>query len=218
VALVAFGALRLTGSTRTHPASPAPLPANGFRVAAPAALPGDDRPAAVRLGKGRWGAAAARHVYIPSLGVAARWVRVGSEGAGSGPQIPRDVHTLGLWKGGAGPKATAGTTLLAGHVNYTGQGKGALYPLFRVRPGAVVVLTGDRAERTVWRVVELQVFDKTALPRRIFAADGARQLVLVTCGGPLLRVTGPAGSYNTYRDNVVVTAEPVRPSASAGGR
>jgi hypothetical protein len=39
---------------------------------------------------------------------------------------------------------------------------------------------------------------------RIFARDGAPQLVLITCGGTFDR------TIRSYEDNVVVTAEPVK--------
>ena len=45
---------------------------------------------------------------------------------------------------------------------------------------------------------------KSALPLDIFDTAGPRQLVLVTCGGPLLRTGGGA----TYADNVLVYATP----------
>ena len=38
---------------------------------------------------------------------------------------------------------------------------------------------------------------------RCFARDGAARLTLITCGGP----AGPETGH--YRDNVVVTAQPV---------
>jgi hypothetical protein len=54
-------------------------------------------------------------------------------------------------------------------------------------------------------VVGRTVYDKTEIPlERYFARDGAVRLTLITCGGEF---DAQAGSY---RDNVVVTAVPVR--------
>ena len=39
---------------------------------------------------------------------------------------------------------------------------------------------------------------------RLFARDGPPRLTLITCGGPFLP------EYLSYRDNVVVVAEPLR--------
>ena len=57
-----------------------------------------------------------------------------------------------------------------------------------------------------WKVVALQIFPKDAAHPDWFAGTtGARELHLVTCGGPLL--TEANGSH-TYADNVAVTAIP----------
>ena len=56
---------------------------------------------------------------------------------------------------------------------------------------------------TRWRVVSREVITKQALPLdRLFARDGAPRLTLITCGGPFLP------EFRSYRDNVVVVAEP----------
>ena len=49
----------------------------------------------------------------------------------------------------------------------------------------------------------LELITKQVLSvERIFARDGAPRLTLITCGGPFLP------EYRSYRDNVVVVAEP----------
>jgi hypothetical protein len=39
---------------------------------------------------------------------------------------------------------------------------------------------------------------------RLFAREGPPRLTLITCGGPFL------AEFGSYRDNVVVVAEPLR--------
>ncbi len=53
------------------------------------------------------------------------------------------MHDVGEW----GHKANAGTTILAGHVNWVGQGPGALGDLADIAPGATVYLANRRGRR-----------------------------------------------------------------------
>ncbi len=60
------------------------------------------------------------------------------------------------------------------------------------------------ARSTLPRVVSRELIDKQVLPLdRIFTLAGPPRLTIVTCGGPFLPEIG------SYRDNVVVVAEPV---------
>lgn len=127
-------------------------------------------------------------------------------------QIPADVHDVGVWDAGepllspAGAPSPAGTTLMAGHVNYAGQGNGALFDLYQVQPGATVYATDASGRTTVWRVVSAESILKADLPASVFAGtQGPRQLVVVTCGGAIRYVAGVGW---TYDDNIVVTAVP----------
>jgi hypothetical protein len=154
---------------------------------------------------------AAARVVVPSLCMAAPIVPVRQD-ARRALVIPHDVHTVGLWVGGA-PVLSAshrplrrGTTLLVGHVNYAGQGNGAFYNLSQARPRALVYLADAAGRVTRWRVTALRIVSKARLPHSVFAGRlGPRRLVLVTCGGPISYV--PGVGYH-YRDNVIVTATP----------
>lgn len=191
-------------SSHTTQAQPAPLPRSEFNLSRLPPLSSDPIPE-VRATAG--GPLRKDHVYLSSVQIAAPYVPIGA--VGSELNIPQNVQTVGHWTGGADVNAAQGTTLLAGHVDYVGQGAGAFYRLYRVEPGAVVVVTDGTGQATVWRVTSLSVIVKTALPAQLFTNSGPRRLVLITCGGPLLHQTDSNGqSYNTYRDNVVVTATP----------
>jgi sortase (surface protein transpeptidase) len=96
--------------------------------------------------------------------------------------------------------------VLVGHVDSATEGTGAFFRLATVPAGARVTVTvrGDR--RLVYRVVGRELFAKSAVPLdTLFARTGAPRLTLITCGGPF----DPAAL--SYRDNVVLTAVPVRP-------
>jgi hypothetical protein len=127
--------------------------------------------------------------------------------------IPLDVHTVGLWAQGGQVGGESGTVLLAGHINYYNQGDGALFQLATIRPHARIFLSGPIGVVTVWTVDSLISYPKADLPQSVFAPEGARRLVIVTCGGPFDANTGH------YLDNVVVTARPLSAvSGSPSGR
>ncbi|MEO7288822.1 MAG: class F sortase, partial [Jatrophihabitantaceae bacterium] len=101
---------------------------------------------------------------------------------------------------GGQPDSPAGTVLLASHVNYAGQGAGVFASLYRVQPGALVVLTDRAGRASRWRVTGLDDPLKAKLDSGLFTAAGPRRLALITCGGRVI-----AGQYER---NIVVTAIP----------
>jgi|SRR4051794_7121681 len=173
------------------PAGPAPddtLPPVTVRDAAPASeLPA---PAPVR-------------VAVPDLGIDAPVDPVGVAADGQ-LQVPDDVDRVGWYRFGP-PPGVSGNAVLAGHVDDARQGLGALAPLRRAELGTTVLITDNSGGSSRWRVVARELIDKQEVPlEAIFARGGPARLVLVTCGGPF-----DAGS-RSYRDNVVVVAEPAR--------
>ncbi len=174
-----------------HPGSPqaAPLPAATFGQAAPASAPGTAP------------ALAPRRLSIPSLGIEAPIDDSGLTASGD-LVIPGDPATVGHWTGGAALSAARGTTVLAGHVDVSGD-LGALHPLARIGPGALAYTSDASGRVTAWSVTALEVRRKDDLP--VLPSSGPRRLVIVTCGGPVLREDGRW----TYRDNVLATAVPI---------
>ena len=67
------------------------------------------------------------------------------------------------------------------------------------RRGDIVTVDSRR-----YRVTTVKIVRKDALPSSIYTRTGPARLVLVTCGGPFNAKAGH------YRDNVIVTATPVR--------
>jgi sortase (surface protein transpeptidase) len=140
---------------------------------------------------------------IPAIDVRAAVDPVGVQKDGS-MVIPRSVDRVGWYRYGPPPGARAGAAVVAGHVDSKAQGPGAM---FRLRDIGV----GDRVDvrladgRTVrYEVVGKETLVKKRLPtERLFARDGAPRLVLITCGGPFIP------ELSSYRDNLVVVAEPV---------
>lgn len=217
--LVAAGAtgagVIAVGAAGQAPAA-APLPRAEFDVAPPSPEGGASKPAApsarteARDVQEREpscrSSSGPQRVLIAGLCISAPVVPVPMRGDGS-LVIPRDVDQVGLWNGGPGlGQATAGTTLLAGHVDAEGQGLGALYRLAQVQPGEWIDTVDGSGRVSHWRAVALHVVTKAELPGEVFAGrTGPRRLVLVTCGGPIEYAPGHG---HTYQDNVIVTAVP----------
>jgi hypothetical protein len=154
------------------------------------------------------------HLRIPRLCVDAPIVP--TRASGHDIEIPADVHTVGVWDGGApisrpdGSAGDAGSTVVVGHVDDVDQGNGALHDLYLTKPGEAVYLTDSAGHTIRWRAVALQVVVKAALPHELFVgATGPRRLYLVTCGGKLVHLSnGRGGTFGTYEDNVIVTLVP----------
>lgn len=151
----------------------------------------------------------ASEVVIPSLGVVAHLL---VEPLVSGfLNIPADVHDVGWYGGGGQLGARTGTLLLAGHVNYVGQGWGAFGHLADLERGAAAFTTDATGALQAWRVTAVTAMPQADLPQGIFDASGPRRLVLVTCGGTL-------EPDHLYNDNVVVYATPVTVATPGGPR
>jgi sortase (surface protein transpeptidase) len=174
-------------SPASSAAAPAPPGAPvGTRAASPS--PVARPPAPVRLS-------------VPALGVDAPLDPVGVRDDGQ-MHLPDDVDRVGWYRFGPVPGAE-GAAVLAGHVDDVEQGLGQLAPLREAEPGDEVRVTDAAGTVTRWRVVSRESIEKRALPLdRVFGRTGPPRLVLVTCGGPFLP------EYGSYRENVVVVAEP----------
>ena len=116
---------------------------------------------------------------------------------------PAEVDRVGWYRFGPGPGAAEGAAVVAGHVDDEVQGLGALAPLRRAEPGDEVVVEAADGTTTRWTVTGRELIDKAGVPLgALFARTGAPRLVLITCGGPF------DADLRSYRDNVVVVAEP----------
>jgi hypothetical protein len=117
--------------------------------------------------------------------------------------IPQDVHRVGVYTGAGRLDGTVGDVVIAGHVNWVGQGAGYLGDLGKLTIGDVVITRGNGAPHA-WRVTKVSMYLKSlGLPQDIFRAKGPRELTLVTCGGVLDE------QEHSYLSNVVVNARPV---------
>jgi hypothetical protein len=142
---------------------------------------------------------------LPDRGVTAPVVPVATAPDG-GLVVPDPPTTVGWWSPGALAGASAGTTVLAGHVDSAAAGLGAFAVLRDVGVGERVVLAGADGRTVGYRVTARRELGRSALPANLFATGGPPRLVLVTCGGRFDWTT------RHYTDNVIVYADPARPA------
>lgn len=200
--LAVAGALLIAAGHRGRSPHGQPLPERPFAIGPAAARALADPPAQCRPRSGR------AEVDIAALCVSAPLVATRADASGALP-VPDDVQRVALDLDTAPLTAASGSTVIAGHVDDANQGEGAFYPLHETRPGTKIVVTGLDGTVTAWKVFQVTSVHKGNLPAAIFRLDGRRQLVLVTCGGPLLYEPGYG---NTYADNVLVYATPASPA------
>jgi sortase (surface protein transpeptidase) len=142
---------------------------------------------------------------IPTLDVGADVVPVGVDDEGL-MEIPASGQEVGWYRFGPAPGATAGSTVLASHVNTRAEGDGVLARLGDLREGDTVVVTLQDGTEVDYTVTGRRTVDKTELDGgALFDRAGPARLAIVTCGGPWQE------ERSSYRDNVVVLAEPVLP-------
>lgn len=142
---------------------------------------------------------------VPSAGLRAGVVPVGVASTGA-MALPGDVSHVGWYRYGPRPGSPAGSAVLAGHVDSRRHGLGALAALRLVSPGdrLTVRLADDRILE--YSTVARESIGKRAMPMdELFSRHGGHRLTVITCGGPFDPRTG------SYRDNLVITAVPVRP-------
>jgi sortase (surface protein transpeptidase) len=141
-------------------------------------------------------------IDIPALQVSAEVVSE-TTGPTGALEIPANPAVVGWWRDGSRPSATAGTTVIAGHVDTKQAGAGAFYKLERLAMGSRIQLRTATGSAISYRTTARAVYRKSSLPAELFDRAGQRRLALVTCGGPFDTATG------SYRYNVVVYAVPV---------
>ncbi len=141
-------------------------------------------------------------VRIDSLGIDAPVSPVGIDLRRGVLGVSSNIHRTGWWLDGAAPGSTAGSILIAGHVDSATQGAGSFFRLHSAKVGDRIEVTSRNGSTRTYKVVSVRSYLKAKLPTSVWSLRGRARLVLVTCGGPFVR------AERHYRDNVVVTAVP----------
>ena len=188
------------------PGADAQLPAGASQL--PSALAPVARPASPEAVAAASTTAEPTRLLIPQIGVDAPISPVGVEADGQ-MGLPYSLTEVGWYEFGPSPGAS-GSAVVAGHVTIK-SGRGALYRLGEVSPGAEVAVEDSTGSAQRFVVTQVRRYDKVGLPvDQVFARDGDPRLTLVTCSGPY------SAQFGGYRDNLVVTAEPVGSSPPDG--
>lgn len=140
-------------------------------------------------------------LVLPDERVSARIVPAGTRPDGE-LRLPRSPQVVGWWVRSAVAGDPRDSTMLAGHVDSTTEGVGALAALREIDIGGRVVVSDAFGGQHSYRVAARRLYPKYALPDDVFTVTGRARLVLITCGGPFDEDRG------RYRDNVVVYALP----------
>ena len=137
-----------------------------------------------------------RRLFIPAIGAYAPIVD--SDVRAGELSIPADAAILARWGGSAALGASAGNTLIAGHVT-NGSQRGALFNLAELDAGHRAYLTDETGAVHRFQLESLTAVVKAALPDEVWEKAGARRLTVVTCGGPVTETKRGL----QYRDNVI---------------
>ena len=141
-------------------------------------------------------------VQISSAGIDMEVVPVGVEPGGF-MELPPNPAIAGWYRFGPDPWSADGNTVISAHIDAPDYPIGPFAELRSLPADAEVSVTGADGSTAVYGVVSVTYYPKQELPTEaIFAREGTRTLVLITCGGAFDSSTG------RYADNVVVVAEP----------
>lgn len=142
-------------------------------------------------------------LQIPAVDIEVDVVAVGVDDDGQ-MEIPVSGQEVGWYRYGAAPGEGQGSAVLASHVDTLAEGRGVLARLTELDAGDLVSVTLADGSVLDYRVTGRRTVAKTDLDTGLlFDRSGPEQLQLVTCGGPW------QPERSSYRDNVIVAAEPV---------
>ncbi|MEW1905243.1 sortase [Streptomyces sp. NPDC086147] len=170
------------------PASPSAQPTS---AAADSSAPGDAGPSRIPV---------PQKLSIPRLGLSAPVDPVGVAQDGQ-TEVPPDPERVGWYRFSPAPGASAGSSVIVGHVDAKGRGLGVLNALNEVRQGDRVVVGRKDGSTVVYEITARRTMGKKALAAsEAFRREGRAVLTLITCAGPYLPDAGG------YQNNLVVTA------------
>lgn len=129
-------------------------------------------------------------VTVGSVGISTGWE---ARGLLPGKKLDLPATTAAWYNQSAPIDATAGSTVLSAHINSPSGGEGPFWGLADVAKGAPVEIQDATGTKSTYKVSELVTVPKDQsspgwkkYELKWFTLTGPRQIVLVTCGGPML--------------------------------
>lgn len=141
-------------------------------------------------------------VALPSVNVLSALTQTDAK---NGDLIIPEPPDATWYKQSAELGSKAGTSVLAGHVNFGFDQAAPFHELHRVEKGAPVYVRDFKGNEREYKVSAVNLYPWSALPENLFDTSNQSRIVLVTCSGP---VQGE-GNYKTFMYNLVVEAVPV---------
>jgi hypothetical protein len=118
-------------------------------------------------------------------------------------ELPPDPAIAGWYRFGPDPWSPDGNTVIAAHIDAPDYPIGPFANLRDLPTDAEITVTAADGSSAAYGVATVTYYPKQELPTEaLFAREGTRALVLITCGGNFDETTGH------YDDNVVVVAAP----------
>lgn len=192
-------ALGLAACSAPEPPAASPTPA----ATRPAPTPAVDVPVTAATAPPTAAAAPPIRVAVADVGVEVAVTEVGVDVNGA-MELPEDPAVAGWYRFGAAPADDEGKTVISAHVDAPAYPIGPFSRLRELGAGAQVQVQDAAGVTHRYAVSSVTYYRKTELPvDDLFARGGARELVLITCGGAF------DASVGRYEDNVVVIASPV---------
>ncbi|WP_120719556.1 sortase domain-containing protein [Streptomyces hundungensis] len=147
-------------------------------------------------------------IVIPTIGLRTRVDKVTRATDGS-VSLPADPDHAGCYTGSVTPGEN-GNAITVGHVD-SHSGPAAFYDLGALRKGSRIIVTRHDGSTAHFNVTGLDVWAKDAFPsERVYGLTTTPVLTLITC-------TGWDSTHQTYRSNLVVTADSRRHRRSEAG-
>ncbi|MEU0163825.1 sortase [Streptomyces sp. NPDC006261] len=195
-------ALALLATTVTGP-QPPPTPPDTAR-AAPSGATETPAPRSSPLPRSEPTA-----IRIPTIGMRTQIDKVTRASDGS-VDMPRDPDHAGWYTGSATP-GEIGNAIVVGHLD-SRSGPAAFYGLGALRKGSPIMVTRRDGSTAHFSVTTMKAWAKDDFPSsRVYGPTMTPTLTLITCAGW-------DDERDTYRSNLVLTAEPTTPSPGRADR
>ncbi|WP_367320082.1 class F sortase [Streptomyces sp. HUAS ZL42] len=191
------GAVLVIGAIRDGQ-PPQPSAAQAFAAPSTAPTPSRTAPPALRAVRTLPAAAPVR-IRIPSIKVNAPVTKLGLDRTGALRPPPGDDPNLAGWYSKGTTPGSAGTALIAGHVDLRGGRPGVFFSLGALTKGATIRIGRSDGRTAVFTVDAVEVYSKADFPsEKVYAGSGRPELRVITCGGGYAKNTGYLGNVVVY--------------------